>query len=92
MMGTLISVKGVSKTYQTIAGEELRALEKVSFKVPYGSFIAVVGPSGCGKSTLLKILAGILTKSEGEVILHNAPIEGPRRDIGIVFQDPTLLP
>ena len=92
MMGTLIRVKGVSKTYQTISGETLRALETISFKVPQGSFIAVVGPSGCGKSTLLKILAGILSKSKGEVILHNTPVEGPRRDIGIVFQDPTLLP
>ena len=91
-MGTLIRVKGVSKTYQTISGETLRALETISFKVPQGSFIAVVGPSGCGKSTLLKILAGILSKSKGEVILHNTPVEGPRRDIGIVFQDPTLLP
>jgi NitT/TauT family transport system ATP-binding protein len=92
MMGILIHVKGVSKTYQTIAGGSLRALENVSFKIAQGSFIAVVGPSGCGKSTLLKILAGILSKSEGEVILHNANIEGPRHDIGIVFQDPTLLP
>jgi NitT/TauT family transport system ATP-binding protein len=92
MIGTLIRVKGVSKIYQTISGEAVRALENISFKVPRGSFITVVGPSGCGKSTLLKILAGILSKSEGEVILHNAPVEGPRRDIGIVFQDPILLP
>jgi NitT/TauT family transport system ATP-binding protein len=91
-METLIRVKGVSKIYQTIAGDAVRALEDVSFEVPKGSFIAVVGPSGCGKSTLLKILAGILPKSGGEVTLHNAPVEGPRHDIGIVFQDPILLP
>jgi NitT/TauT family transport system ATP-binding protein len=92
MMETLIRVKGVSKIYQTIAGEAVKALEDISFDVPQGSFIAVVGPSGCGKSTLLKILAGILSKSEGEVILRNSPVEGPRHDIGIVFQDPILLP
>jgi NitT/TauT family transport system ATP-binding protein len=91
-METLIRVKGVSKIYQTIAGDAVRALEDVSFEVPKGSFIAVVGPSGCGKSTLLKILAGILPKSGGEVTLHDAPVEGPRHDIGIVFQDPILLP
>ena len=79
MIETLIRVKGVSKIYQTISGETVKALEKVSFKVPQGSFIAVVGPSGCGKSTLLKILAGILSKSEGEVILHNANIESSVR-------------
>ena len=57
-----------------------------------GEFIAVVGPSGCGKSTLLKILAGLLPPSQGEALLRGTPISGPRRDIGVVFQSPVLLP
>jgi NitT/TauT family transport system ATP-binding protein len=90
--GALIQVEAVGKTYATLAGGTVRALENISFEVPQGSFISVVGPSGCGKSTLLKILAGILSKSGGRVILDCSPVEGPRPDIGIVFQDPILLP
>jgi NitT/TauT family transport system ATP-binding protein len=91
-MESLIQVKAIGKTYQTISGEAVSALEDICFEVPQGSFVTVVGPSGCGKTTLLKILAGILSKSGGEVILDRSPVEGPRPDIGIVFQDPVLLP
>ena len=54
--------------------------------------MSVVGPSGCGKSTLLRILAGLLDYSEGSVTLDGAPVRGTRRDIGVVFQNPILLP
>ena len=57
-----------------------------------GEFVSVVGPSGCGKSTLLKILAGLLPASDGEAQLGGTPIEGPRKDIGVVFQSPVLFP
>ena len=53
---------------------------------------SIVGPSGCGKSTLLKILAGLLPASAGEALLNGTPIDGPRRDIGMVFQSPVLFP
>jgi NitT/TauT family transport system ATP-binding protein len=52
----------------------------------------VVGPSGCGKSTLLKILAGILRRTSGRVTLRERPVDGPSRDVGVVFQAPVLLP
>ena len=52
----------------------------------------MVGPSGCGKSTLLKILAGILPASSGDARLRGTLIDGPRRDIGVVFQSPVLFP
>jgi len=55
-------------------------------------FVAVVGPSGCGKSTLLRMIAGLLKPSEGEVSVFGMPVKGPREDVGIVFQKPTLLP
>ena len=54
--------------------------------------MSIVGPSGCGKSTLLKILAGLLPASEGDALLRGTPIDGPRRDIGVVFQSPVLFP
>ena len=59
----------------------------------YGAVTALdVGPSGCGKSTLLRILAGLMPPTEGEAWLQGSRIEGPRRDIGVVFQTPVLFP
>jgi NitT/TauT family transport system ATP-binding protein len=54
--------------------------------------VSIVGPSGCGKSTLLKILAGLMPATAGQAILNGKPIDGPRRDIGVVFQSPVLFP
>jgi NitT/TauT family transport system ATP-binding protein len=68
------------------------ALEDIDFSVADGEFVSIVGPSGCGKSTLLKILAGLLPASQGEAELRGSPIDGPRRDIGVVFQSPVLFP
>jgi len=86
-----ITIRELSKSYPSRDGC-VKALEQTSFSVKEGEFIAVVGPSGCGKSTLLKILAGLLPPSKGEAFLRGTPISGPRRDIGVVFQSPVLLP
>ncbi len=88
----LITVAGLGKIYRTRSGEDVAALEDVSFDVRAGELVTVVGPSGCGKSTLLKILAGITRRSTGDVRLAGRPIDGPRRDVGVVFQAPVLLP
>ncbi len=88
----LISVRGLGKTYETRAGDHVLALENINFDVPEGSFVSLVGPSGCGKSTLLKILGGLLSRTSGQVLLGGTPVEGPRQDIGFVFQSPVLLP
>ncbi len=88
----LISVGGLSKVYRTREGEDIRALTEASFAIDEGEFVTVVGPSGCGKSTLLKILAGILRRTSGEVLLRSRPVDGPSRDVGVVFQAPVLLP
>lgn len=86
-----VAVKELSKHYSTREGT-LCALQQISFTVNEGEFVAIVGPSGCGKSTLLKILAGLLPSSQGEASLRGSLITGPRRDIGVVFQSPVLLP
>jgi len=86
-----IAVNELSKLYATRDGS-VHALDRISFSVNEGEFVAVVGPSGCGKSTLLKILSGILPPSQGEARLRGIPITQPRRDIGVVFQSPVLLP
>ena len=64
----------------------------MSFDVAEGEFLSVLGPSGCGKSTLLMMVAGLLNPSEGEIIINGDPVRGPRREIGVVFQSPLLLP
>jgi NitT/TauT family transport system ATP-binding protein len=86
-----ITIHGLSKQYSSRGGA-VTALDRISFSVAEGEFVAVVGPSGCGKSTLLKILAGLLPTSSGDAHLRGTPIAGPRRDIGVVFQSPVLFP
>jgi NitT/TauT family transport system ATP-binding protein len=82
---------GVSKRYQSSRGV-VEALTETDIEVRPGTFVTIVGPSGCGKSTLLMMLAGLLTPSGGEVRYAGQPIRGPRRDVGVVFQSPALLP
>src|SRR5919198_4912118 len=89
--GEAIAVRELQKEYQTSRGSVL-ALDDIDFTVAEGEFVAIVGPSGCGKSTLLKILAGLLPATRGEVTLRGTAVEGPRRDIGFVFQSPVLFP
>lgn len=82
-------VRGLSKTF-TRRG--VKALSNVSFDLPQGSFTSVIGASGCGKTTLLKIMAGLVSPSEGSVMLAGKPVLGTRDDIGMMFQKPVLMP
>jgi NitT/TauT family transport system ATP-binding protein len=88
----LIHFDGVAKRYRTVSGDFVHALEEVSLSVCNGEFLSIVGPSGCGKSTLLKILAGITSASAGTLYINGRQISGPQRNIGVVFQEATLLP
>jgi NitT/TauT family transport system ATP-binding protein len=87
-----IVVEQLHKTYVPRRSEPVTALQDINFTARQGEFIAVVGPSGCGKTTLLKILAGLVKPSSGVARLAGTDIDGPRRDIGMVFQQATLLP
>ena len=90
-MKSLIELKGVSKTYG--AGvSAVHAFGPVSLDIAEGEFISFLGPSGCGKSTLLLMIAGLLEVSEGAIRLGGADVCGPQTDIGIMFQDNTLVP
>ena len=83
----LIAVKGLTRRYGAVT-----ALDHVNLTIASGALVAIVGPSGCGKSTLLRILAGLMPPTEGEAWLQGSRIEGPRRDIGVVFQTPVMFP
>ena len=73
-------------------GPVVTALQDINLHIGLGEFVAVVGPSGCGKSTLLRILAGLIPPSSGNVWFGDRRLEGPRHDIGVVFQSPVLFP
>ncbi len=92
MSAPLIVVSSLEKTYATRGRAQVQALAGISLEIRAGEFITIVGQSGCGKTTLLKILAGLLQRSAGSVTLRGQPVDEPSRDIGIVFQDPVLLP
>ncbi len=89
---TIIEVSHLDKTFVTVRNERIHALSDISLSVADREFVTIVGPSGCGKSTLLKVLAGLLPATRGSVLLAGQPVDKPRRDIGIVFQNPVLLP
>jgi len=88
----LIKIEGLAKRYQTQKGEQTVALTDVNLNIADGEFVALVGPSGCGKTTLLKILAGLEGGFSGQASLDDQPISKPSPDVGMVFQEPTLLP
>lgn len=70
----------------------MEALLHTSLRVDDKQFVCIVGPSGCGKSTLLRMIAGLETASDGVIDIDGVPVTGPRRDIGLVFQSPVMLP
>jgi NitT/TauT family transport system ATP-binding protein len=90
--GPLIGVSDLAKTYTTRGRALVPALAGISLEIHAGELVTIVGQSGCGKTTFLKILAGLIPSSSGRVTLRGQPVNGPSRDIGIVFQDPVLLP
>jgi NitT/TauT family transport system ATP-binding protein len=87
----MISLRGVRKTYASPAGP-VEAVAGVSLDIAEGEFVSILGPSGCGKSTLLMMLAGLEPITAGRIAIRGEPMVGPRRDVGLVFQDATLLP
>src|SRR6185503_19554727 len=83
-----LSINHIGKTYANL----VRALDGVSLTVEPGEIVAVVGGSGCGKSTLLRLVSGLDNPTQGQVALDGGTILSPHEKIGIVFQEPRLLP
>ena len=83
----MLRIKGVRKSFK-----DLEAIRNVSLDVAANEFVSVLGPSGCGKSTLLMMIAGLIAPSEGAIAINGTPVAAPRAEIGVVFQQPVLLP
>ena len=87
-----LAIDGVSLSFPTRDGGALPVLAGIDLVIPSGGIVALIGPNGCGKSTLLRVLAGLLSPATGEARLDGAQIVGPDPRIGLVFQEPRLLP
>jgi NitT/TauT family transport system ATP-binding protein len=89
--GARVSIDGVQKRYDGAEGP-VQALDDVSFDVSDGEFVCIVGSSGCGKTTLFRIIAGLESATEGDVLLNGTRVDGPTPDTGVVFQEYHLFP
>jgi len=86
----LLAVEGLRMAYPRPGGR-LPVLDGVTFEVKEGEFVCLVGPSGCGKTTLLRLIAGLERPTGGRVRLDGVEVDRPRRPVGVVFQEPTLM-
>jgi NitT/TauT family transport system ATP-binding protein len=86
-----VSLQGITLQYKT-NGPDLLALDHIDLSVKPGEFLCIVGPSGCGKSTLLHVIAGLHQPTSGTVLIDDKPIEGPRTDRILIFQELGLFP
>ncbi|AWB23281.1 ABC transporter ATP-binding protein [Methylobacterium currus] len=84
----MLILDGLSKTY----ADGTRALADISLTVRAGEIVALIGGSGCGKTTLLRLVAGLDRASAGGISLDGEAIAAPHPGVGIVFQEPRLLP
>jgi NitT/TauT family transport system ATP-binding protein len=89
--GLRLRLENVSHHFN-LGGGILPVLNRISFDVAPGEFIALLGPSGCGKSTLLRLVAGLENPAVGQILGDGIPITRPDPERVVVFQDPTLFP
>jgi len=89
--GVPIRISRVAKTFGEDSDKPFQALKAVSVDIEAGEFVSVVGPSGCGKSTLMLMVAGLLSRSRGDITIGGRSVVKPITDVGIAFQDHLLL-
>jgi NitT/TauT family transport system ATP-binding protein len=88
----LLKLINISKTFNSVKGQKVDAIEEITLEVWEGEFLCILGPSGCGKTTLLRMIAGLESPTSGKIFLENQSIEGPNPKVGLVFQEFVLLP
>jgi len=86
-----IELRGVRRSFE-INGSLLIALDSLDLRVASHEIVAIVGPNGCGKSTLLRVCSGLLAPDLGSVLAFGDSVTGVAERVGLVFQEPRLLP
>ncbi len=87
----LLAVQNLQKRYKTRQGT-LTAFDGIDLQVQTGEVVCLLGASGCGKSSLLATIAGLQSADRGEVYLQGRSVRQSQPQVGVVFQDPCLLP
>jgi NitT/TauT family transport system ATP-binding protein len=87
-----IALRSVTASFAAEGGSRTVAVEDVDFGIEPGQIVSLIGPNGGGKSTVLRVIAGLLQPDRGDVLLDDVAIRGPDPRIGLVFQEPRLLP
>lgn len=87
-----LEVKDITKEFLLGNERPLKVLDNISFETSKDEIISIIGPSGCGKTMLLRIIAGLEAPTHGEILLNGSRIEKPTPDMGMIFQEYSLLP
>jgi len=92
--GTIRNVRKVFSADELLSRskEPVIALDDANFDFEEGQLVALLGPSGCGKTTLLRIVAGLIPKTSGSIVIGGREVVEPLGDYGFVFQSPSLMP
>lgn len=89
----LLECQNVSKVFVNRKdGHGVVALNNINLSIAEKEFVCIIGPSGCGKSTLLHMIAGFERPTRGNILINNEEIRAPSPELGVIFQESSLLP
>ena len=89
----LLECRNVSKVFVNRKdGHGVVALNNINLSIAEEEFVCIIGPSGCGKSTLLHMIAGFERPTRGKIFINNKEIRAPSPELGVIFQESSLLP
>lgn len=92
MQSVVLKADNLEKRYVSEKGLSVTAIKQFHLSVKENEFVSILGPSGCGKSTFLRMIAGLETMNEGSLMYKEQEIKKQHSEIGMVFQDYSLLP
>lgn len=89
----MIRIHGLRKMFPGRDGkDDIEALRNINLTINDNEFLTILGPSGCGKTTLLRMIGGLLSADEGEILIDGTPVRRPGPERAMVFQNVALMP